>query len=249
MICLKKLELGDDNIQLTEENLKGKVFGRWEVVRFSHKSGYNKYFICRCLDCGREKTLFIQNVIREMSKSCGCKSKSETAYKINKKYNKYEEDGDVVKVFIDNNPDKIMLCDIEDWYDLKECYWKDSHGYAVATKDYEYISFHRTILKITDKNIQVDHINGNRLDNRKSNLRLCCNQENSFNKYKNSNNTSGYKGVYYDKERDKWRASIQYNGKSIKSPKRYNTPEEAYKWYIKKSNELFGDFSVFQSRA
>ena len=236
-------------MELTEENLKGKVFGRWKIIRFSHKKGYLKYFVCECLDCGKEKTLYIQNVTSGKSKSCGCKSMVKVAYNINKKYNKYEDDGDVVKVFINNDPEKIMLCDIEDWNNLKEYYWRDAHGYAFSTKNHKTIMFHRTVLKVTDKKIQVDHINGNRLDNRKSNLRLCTNQENSFNKYKNSNNTSGYKGVYYDKEKDKWRASIQYDGKSMKSPKRYDTPEEAYEWYVKKSNELFGDFSVYKSRA
>lgn len=34
-----------------------------------------------------------------------------------------------------------MLCDIEDWHDLKEYYWKDNHGYAVAVSDYKYIRF------------------------------------------------------------------------------------------------------------
>ena len=87
-----------------------------------------------------------------------------------------------------------------------------------------------------------------KLDNRKINLRECSNQKNSFNKYENSNNSSGYKGVYFDKDRNKWRGAIQYNGKSIKSSKRYDTPEEAYQWYMKKSNELFKEYSVFNSR-
>lgn len=99
-----------------------------------------------------------------------------------------------------------------------------------------------------DLSVRSSQINGNTLDNRKQNLRICSNQENSFNKNKNSNNSSGYKGVYFDKERNKWRSAIQFNGKSIKSPKRYDTPEEAYEWYVQKSNELFGDFSVFKSR-
>ena len=183
-----------------------------------------------------------------MSKSCGCKSKVETAYNINKKYNDYEIKDNVVHVYIENNRDKIMLCDIEDWENLKDCYWTEQLGYAVAIKDYEWLRFHRVVMKIDDSKVQVDHINGNRLDNRKINLRLCTNQENSMNKYENSNNSSGYKGVYFDKERNKWRGAIQYNRKSIKSPKRYNTPEEAYQWYIEKSNELFRDYSVFKSR-
>lgn len=141
-----------------------------------------------------------------------------------------------------------MLCDPEDWDNLKECYWIERNGYANSIKNCQRIIFHRIVMKVDNPKVQVDHINGNRSDNRKCNLRICSNQENSFNKYKNSNNTSGYKGVYYDKERNKWRVSIQYNGKSLKSPKRYNTPEEAYSWYVQKSNELFGGFSVYNSR-
>lgn len=235
-------------MELTEENLKGKIFNRWRIVRFSHKIGYAKYFICECLDCGKEKTKYIQNITSGKSKSCGCKSRTETAYSINKKYNESEIMDDVVHVYIDNDKTKIMLCDIEDWKNLKNCYWTEQQGYAVAIKNYEWIRFHREVMNVDNPKIQVDHINGNRLDNRKTNLRLCSNQENSMNRYENSNNSSGYKGVYFDKDRNKWRGAIQYNGKSIKSTKRYNTPEEAYEWYIEKSNELFGDYSVFKSR-
>ena len=236
-------------MELTEENLVGKIFNRWEVIKFSHKVGYAKYFVCKCLDCGKEKTLYIQNVVSGKSKSCGCKTKPETAYKINKKYNEYEVSSDIVKVYIDNDKEKVMLCDLEDWETLKNYYWKENKdGYAVTVNNYKIIRFHRCVFSLTDPKIQVDHINGNRLDNRKINLRICSNQENSFNKYENSNNSSGYKGVYFDKDRNKWRGAIQYNGQSIKSPKRYDTPEEAYQWYIEKSNELFKEYSVFNSR-
>lgn len=235
-------------MKLTEENLNGKMFNRWKVIRFSHKVGYGKYFICQCLDCGTEHTLYIQSVISGKSKSCGCKSRKETAYNINKKYNDFIIVDNIVNVFIDNDKEKVMLCDIEDWERLKEYYWTEQRGYAVAIKDYKYIRFHRVVMDVDDSKIQVDHINGKRLDNRKSNLRRCSNQENSMNKYKNSNNSSGYKGVYFDKDRGKWRGSIQFNGKSYKSPQRYSTPEEAYKWYVEKSNELFGEYSVFKSR-
>lgn len=236
-------------MKLSEESLVGKIFNRWEVIRFSHKIGYNKYFVCKCLDCNKEKTLYIQNVTSGKSKSCGCKSKPETAYNINKKYNEYEVSGNTVKVYVDNDKERIMLCDLEDWETLKEYYWRENaEGYAVAINNYKTIIFHREALGLKNPKIQADHINGRRLDNRKINLRSCSNQENSFNKYENSNNSSGYKGVYFDKTRNKWRGAIQYNGKSMKSPKRYDTPEEAYQWYIEKSNELFKDYSVFNSR-
>lgn len=236
-------------MELSEENLVGKIFNRWEVIRFSHKVGYAKYFVCRCLDCNKEKTLYIQSVTSGKSKSCGCKSKLETAYNINKKYNKYEILDDIVRVYINNDREKVMLCDLEDWEILKNYYWReDMHGYAIAINNHKTIRFHRCVEGLTNPKIQVDHINGNKLDNRKVNLRICSNQENSFNKYKNSNNSSGYKGVYFDKDRNKWRSAIQYNGKRISSPKRYDTPEEAYQWYIEKSNELFKEYSVFNSR-
>ena len=152
-------------------------------------------------------------------------------------------------VNLNNSDENIMICDLEDWNKQKDCYWiKNRGGYATSCKNHKTIIFHRIIMGTNNSKIQVDHINGNKLDNRKQNLRICSNQENSFNKNKNSNNSSGYKGVYFDKERNKWRSSIQFNGKSIKSSKRYDTPEEAYEWYVQKSNELFGDFSVFKSR-
>lgn len=235
-------------MELTERNLIGKVFDRWQVLKFSHKVGYNKYYICRCLDCGKEKSVYIANLIRGASKSCGCKSRAQNAYAINKKYNNFEIKNDIVYVYVNNDLQKVMLCDIDDWESLKTLYWVDAQGYAGATYNYKHFKFHRLVMKVNDPKIQVDHINGNKLDNRKINLRICTNQENSMNKYENSNNTSGYKGVFFDKSRNKWRGHIMYNGESIKSPKRYNTPEEAYEWYKAKSNELFGDFSVFESR-
>ena len=56
----------------------------------------------------------------------------------------------------------------------------------------------------------IDHINGNSLDNRKLNLRICTNSQNLMNRGKNKNNTSGYKGVRLINSNKKWRAQIQY---------------------------------------
>lgn len=74
---------------------------------------------------------------------------------------------------------------------------------------------HRFILGITDPKIQVDHINGDSLDNRKINLRLCSNSENSRNRGANKNNTSGYKGVRFRKEYGTYFATITVNRKEI----------------------------------
>lgn len=60
---------------------------------------------------------------------------------------------------------------------------------------------------------QIDHINGNRSDNRISNLRSVTNAENARNTKKRSNNTSGYSGVSWDSTEGKWRSSIKAQGK------------------------------------
>ena len=74
---------------------------------------------------------------------------------------------------------------------------------------------HREIMN-TPTHLQIDHINGNTLDNRKENLRICTNQQNGFNK-KNplKNNKLGIKGVCWHKKIKKFMASIKINDKSI----------------------------------
>ena len=62
---------------------------------------------------------------------------------------------------------------------------------------------------------EVDHRNGNKLDNRKSNLRICSRSENQMNRGKQKNNTSGFKGVSQIKMNQKWVAYIKVNYKRI----------------------------------
>lgn len=78
---------------------------------------------------------------------------------------------------------------------------------------------------------QIDHMNGLRDDNRLSNLRLVNNSENQQNIFKiKSNNTSGYRGVSFEKNESKYRAEIMVDGKSIFLG-RYDNAEDAGKAY------------------
>lgn len=88
----------------------------------------------------------------------------------------------------------------------------------------------------------IDHINTERGDNRITNLRSCNNQENSLNRSKQLNNTSGYKGVDWCKRREKWRAKICYKKKSHHLGY-FDCPKEASKAYEREANILFGDFN------
>ena len=84
----------------------------------------------------------------------------------------------------------------------------------------------------------IDHINGNGLDNRICNLREATNKQNSHNvKGPQINGTSGYLGVWFDKDSNKWAARIQVDGKKKRLGK-YKTPELAYEAYIAAKREL-----------
>ena len=92
---------------------------------------------------------------------------------------------------------------------------------------------------------QVDHINGVRDDNRWCNLRPACHSTNQQNKKFMTNNTSGYRGVYWDKGAKKWRAVIGLKGK-INYLGLYDCPKEAYKTYCKAADKYFGEFANYE---
>lgn len=88
----------------------------------------------------------------------------------------------------------------------------------------------------------VDHINGNRSDNRIINLRLATNSENLRNRLKPRNNTSGYKGVSYIKRYDIYQATIRVEGKN-KFLGRFASPEAAADAYQRAALKHHGEFA------
>ena len=95
--------------------------------------------------------------------------------------------------------------------------------------------------------MDVDHINGNPLDNRRVNLRICTHAENSRNTKLARNNTSGHIGVSWDKSRKKWSARIKLNYKDIYIG-RYETIKDAIEARLNAENKYFGDFAPSRSR-
>lgn len=91
------------------------------------------------------------------------------------------------------------------------------------------------------KKMQVDHINGNGLDNRRENLRLATHSQNLVNSGKRIGK-SGYRGVRWDKDRNKWRADIQFEGRKY-SLGRSLLKKECAKLYDKKAKELYGKYA------
>lgn len=98
---------------------------------------------------------------------------------------------------------KAALVDEADSDLAQESWFENSRGYAVCngSGSYPYQRMHRIIMgRVLGRDLLrhelVDHVNSNRLDNRRENLRLATNAENQFNRDKNTNNTTGFKGVY-----------------------------------------------------
>ena len=101
------------------------------------------------------------------------------------------------------------------------------------------IKMHREIMEAS-KGIQVDHINQNKLDNRKSNLRFATPKDNARNRGVRQTSYTGFKGVTVKKNR--FVARITANGKNMFIGS-YKTPEEAALAYNQKAVELFGEFA------
>jgi hypothetical protein len=103
------------------------------------------------------------------------------------------------------------------------------------------ILMHRLIMKAKIGQI-VDHVDGNGLNNRRSNLRICSHSQNMCNSRKPCTNVSGCKGVYYDEHRGKWKAQIMINQKG-KHIGYYRDRDNAIKARREAERRLHGEFA------
>lgn len=109
-----------------------------------------------------------------------------------------------------------FIIDFDDLEKVKYYKWRLSHSHVVTgqpekkeQKELSHIILNLTKQDIQKQQIVVDHINGNAYDNRKENLRICSQGENVLNKSFMSNNTSGFIGVSYRKNRERWDPEIR----------------------------------------
>jgi hypothetical protein len=144
-----------------------------------------------------------------------------------------------------------ILVDDCDYERLCEFCWFLNKGYAVTNIRHngkqKKQSMHRLIMNVTDPKIFVDHINQNKIDNRRENLRLCTCAENQRNRGASKNSQSGIKGLCYCKQNNRWIAHIKLNNKSHKksfSCKKYPDAKELAIQWLEDNRPLFhGDFS------
>lgn len=113
----------------------------------------------------------------------------------------------------------VSIVDDEDFEELSKHKWFYSNGYAIRSitlknKKQSKAGMHIAIMG-KKEGFEIDHINGDRLDNRRENLRHVTHQQNIQNqKPSREGNSSRYKGVFWNKRDEKWRSLIKLDGKT-----------------------------------
>lgn len=137
---------------------------------------------------------------------------------------------------------KVAIVDDCDYEYLSRWRWYYSSGYAKRTVyKGKNVYMHRDLANTPD-GMDTDHINHNKLDNRRENLRACTRTQNQRNISMIKSNKSGKKGVSWHSSAKKWEACIKFCGKKIYLGI-YDDVEDASRAYNEKSVELFGEFS------
>lgn len=159
-------------------NMLGKRFGRLIVLEESQERKWGQvWWRCKC-DCGNEKIVAGRDLRFGRVQSCGC-LQAETMklrWESMKKKNDFKIVDNIVYVKLSRN-NKEMICDLEDWERLKEYYWYlETTGYARSIAGYAH-----QLIQESQYPLVTDHINRNKLDNRKSNLRSVTRRENALN--------------------------------------------------------------------
>lgn len=119
-------------------------------------------------------------------------------------------------IFIIKSIETTFEYDNEDEYLIKSHKWFVDHvGYIYTIIKGNKVLLHRLILNNLDKNKPIDHIDRNKSNNKKNNLRICTKLENSKNRNLSKNNTTGYKGVFFSKRECRYEGFIGSDKKLI----------------------------------
>jgi len=151
----------------------------------------------------------------------------------------WEIDGYIAYLRLRNGVAVVGVSDLPLLEDFE--WYVGNRNYLVRTDATGALFAHRIIMSPRDKEI-VDHIDGNGLNNKRSNLRICTHAENMRNRKIASHNKSGYKGVYKDNKKNRWRAEICFNKKRYRLGS-FGSAISAALAYDKAAISLHGEFA------
>ncbi len=140
---------------------------------------------------------------------------------------------------------KVAIVDADDYAAVMEFNWnaqKSHSGTFYAKGSHGGPLLHRFVLRMSDPKIQIDHANGNTLDNRKSNLRVATHEQNRQNRGAYKNSKSGYAGVHWHRRDKVWVVYVNTNGKRTYCGE-YEDKETAIAARIAAEVEQHGEFA------
>lgn len=141
---------------------------------------------------------------------------------------------------------KFAIIDAEDEHIVSQYQWtaarRGNTWYAQSHTGHNFLYMHRLLLGLKRGGPVCDHINGDGLDNRRTNLRTCTHTQNLRNRRLQSNNTLGFKGIRPRSGR--WQAHISLN-RQQRFLGTFDTAVEAAQAYDRAASELFGEFARF----
>lgn len=213
---------GKHGFQLID--LTGRRFGKLVVLHrdkdhIAPNGAHIPMWECIC-DCGKKFIVSGRGLREGYTTHCGC----DRVNHCKRKGNFYDLSGEYGIGYTSKG--EPFWFDLEDYDKIKKYTWHYENGYVITTYNQKQIRLHRLVMGVNDPEIIVDHIShpintiANQtdifiMDNRKSNLRIATQSQNNQNKGLQSNNTSGYPGISWDKKNQKWQTYIYVNCKRI----------------------------------
>lgn len=240
-----------------QEDLTGRIFERLTVIRQTEdyiipKTGVHQArWLCEC-SCPEHKRIEVTggNLKSGSVKSCGCLSREKSAERRKEdiKENAFDLESEEYGIGYTLKGEAFWF-DKEDYDKIKDYCWSyNNKGYVVATErgTRKSVFLHVLLMSPVPKDMKVDHKrhpprNGQKYDNRKSNLEIKTNSQNMMNASLYTNNTSGVSGVTFTKANGKWQVRIGVGNKRIHVGY-YDSFDDAVKTRKDAEIKYFGDY-------
>ena len=222
------------------QDIRGLKFGRLTPVELVEPINGKTRWKCIC-DCGNTVIVNRADMRSGKTQSCGCLQRERARAALHKQL-KYRIDGDTA--ICETNTGVEFYIDAEDVEKVAKRSWYLSQwGYLRSSiTGGGSIDLHKYVIGKENECATIDHIDRNKLNNKKTNLRICTPKENRYNKSTRSNNTSGFTGVGWNTRANKWCAYIAKDGETTHLGY-FNQYVDAVMARYKAEKEVFGDFA------